>query len=106
MFIRWSEAITASEDYFVEAFGGIKPYIDQDATVKFVLNAFLTDDRLGELGIVLTDGHEFGEMGLIRDGSWSVATAGQRVNTPDTRTGDRVRRSAHSGSGRVRTRTS
>ena len=57
-------------DYFFEAFGGFNPQSDPDAAVKFVLNNILMDERLPELSVLLTDGHDIG--GLEGEPGWSI----------------------------------
>lgn len=55
-------------DYLNEAFGGFAPHLDTDAAVKFVLNVILMDDRLDELALLLTEGHDIG--GIEGDPGW------------------------------------
>jgi len=57
-------------DYLQEAFGGFNPQVDQDAAVKFALNAILMDERLSELSCLLTDGHEIG--GVAGEPGWII----------------------------------
>lgn len=57
-------------DYFQAAFGAFDPQHDQNAAAKFVLNILMMDDRLDELGDVLTDGHAIGA--LEGDPGWIV----------------------------------
>lgn len=49
-------------DYFKAAFGGFAPHRDEDAAVKFALDAVLADHRLQELAEVVVDGSQFGGM--------------------------------------------
>ena len=52
----------AHMDYFKAAFGGFAPHRDEDAAVKFALDAVLADHRLQELAEVVVDGSRFGGM--------------------------------------------
>ncbi|MFE8644644.1 hypothetical protein ACFX58_06120 [Sphingomonas sp. NCPPB 2930] len=49
-------------DYFKAAFGGFAPHLDEDAAVKFALNAVLLEDRVQELAELVIDGSQFGGM--------------------------------------------
>ncbi|MBX9432003.1 hypothetical protein ACI2VK_08020 [Ralstonia nicotianae] len=55
-------------DYFKAAFGGFAPHKDEDAAVKFALNAVLMDDRLQELAEFVVDGSQFG--GIKGEPGW------------------------------------
>lgn len=57
-------------DYLQQAFGGLNPQTDQDAAVKFALNAILMDVRLHELLCLLIDGHEIG--GVEGEPGWII----------------------------------
>ncbi|MDO9404668.1 MAG: hypothetical protein Q7T87_11615 [Polaromonas sp.] len=57
-------------DYFQQAFGGLNPQTDQDAAVKFALNAILMDARLHELSCLLIDGHDIG--GIEGEPGWII----------------------------------
>ena len=47
-------------DYLQQAFGSLNSQVDQDAAVKFALNAILMDVRMQELSCLLIDGHDIG----------------------------------------------
>ncbi len=47
-------------DYFDAAFGGFAPHRDEDAAVKFVLNALLMDHRLDELANLAAECNRLG----------------------------------------------
>jgi hypothetical protein len=49
-------------DYLKAAFGTFAPHRDEDAAVKFALDAVLADHRLQELAEVVVDGSQFGGM--------------------------------------------
>lgn len=57
-------------DYLQQAFGGLNPQTDQDAAVKFALNAILMDVRLHELSCLLIDGHDIG--GVEGEPGWII----------------------------------
>jgi hypothetical protein len=57
-------------DYLQQAFGGLNPQADQDAAVKFALNAILMDTRLRELSCLLIDGHDIG--GVEGEPGWII----------------------------------
>lgn len=57
-------------DYLQQAFGGLDPQTDQDAAVKFALNAILMDARLHELSCLLIDGHDIG--GIEGEPGWII----------------------------------
>ena len=57
-------------DYLQQAFGGMNPQADQDAAVKFALNAILMDARLRELSCLLIDGHDIG--GVEGEPGWII----------------------------------
>lgn len=49
-------------DYFNEAFNGFEPHRDEDAAIKFCLNAVLMDFRFAQLEVVMRDGANIGGM--------------------------------------------
>ena len=64
-------------DYFKAAFGGFAPHKDEDAAVKFALNAVLMDDRLQELAEFVVEGGPFG--GIEGEPGWIL----ERRDLPD-----------------------
>ncbi len=57
-------------DYFRTAFGGFSPHRDEDAAVKFVLNAVLMDHRVEELAELVVDGSQLG--GIEGEPGWML----------------------------------
>jgi hypothetical protein len=83
-------------DYFKAAFGGFAPHRDEDAAVKFALNAVLMDNRLQELAEFIVDGSPFG--GIEGEPGWmlerrDVADDGNDTAYPDWPAGARFKAS-------------
>jgi hypothetical protein len=57
-------------DYFNTAFGGFAPHRDEDAAVKFALNAVLVDRRLDELMELTVDASRLG--GIEGEPGWII----------------------------------
>ena len=83
-------------DYFKTAFGGFAPHLDEDAAIKFTLNAVLLDNRLDELVEVVIDGSQFG--GIEGEPGWTlerrdVADEGNEMAYPGLPAGARFKAS-------------
>lgn len=57
-------------DYFNDAFDGFDPGADQDAAMKFCLNAVLMDRRFADLQVLLSDDAEVG--GMAGEPGWVI----------------------------------
>jgi hypothetical protein len=56
--------------YFDSAFGGLNPRKDEDAAIKFILNAILMDGRFEALARLLPDGSPIG--GIEGEPGWNL----------------------------------
>lgn len=61
-------------DYFQIAFGGFAPHLDEDAAIKFILNALLMDTGFDSLSRLLAETDDV--VGVEGDPGWTLERRG------------------------------